>query len=405
MNLSGKKILLGVSGSIAAYKAVVLLRSLQKQGAIVRVIMSRRATEFVSPLTFEAISHHPVYTDNSSNQSWNNHIELSLWADLYVIAPATANTLAKLAAGLADDMLTACYLTARCPVFLAPAMDADMWHHPATQNNVQILAKRSVSILPVGYGEMASGLVGEGRMAEPEEIVSFLSLRETGKNGNLENKKIMITAGPTYEAIDPVRFIGNASSGKMGIALADALSELGAEVYLILGPTHLKPSHPKVKLIPVKSALEMSKEAHDLHSQSDICIFAAAVADYRPAHPANEKIKKTGNSLQLTLIKNPDIALELGKLKKKSQLHIGFALETDDGVDFAKEKLIKKNFDLIILNSLQDQGAGFGGDTNKTSFYFRNNKSRKFVLKSKQEVARDIIQAIREMIKIKNKNL
>ncbi len=405
MNLSGKKILLGVSGSIAAYKAVILLRSLQKKGAQIRVIMTPRATEFVTPLTFEALTHHPVFTENSKNQSWNNHIELGLWADLYLIAPATANTLAKMAQGLTDDMVTACYLSSRCPVFVSPAMDVDMWHHPATQTNIRVLQSRSVAILPVGYGELASGLVGEGRMSEPEEIVNYLENHHEVKFKSLDGKKIMITAGPTYEAIDPVRFIGNASSGKMGIALADALANEGAAVDLILGPTHLKPTHPGIHIIAITTAIEMSVAAHRLHIKSDICIFAAAVADYRPSHPAEEKIKKSGDQLELILVKNPDIAYELGKLKKHSQLHIGFALETSEGEDFAKEKLVRKNFDLIVLNSLQDQGAGFGGDTNKTSFYYPNNKSRKFGLKSKQEVAQDIIEAILELLESKNKQL
>lgn len=399
MNLSGKKILLGVSGSIAAYKAIFLLRLFQKQGATVRVVMTHRAAGFIAPLSFEALTHHTVYIDNSSNQSWNNHIELSLWADLFVIAPATANTIAKLAHGMADDMLSACYLAARCPVLIAPAMDVDMWHHAATVDNLKILVSRGVTVVPVGYGELASGLTGEGRMAEPEEIISFIIGSNNETKSKLSGKKIIVTAGPTYEAIDPVRFIGNASSGKMGIAIADVLADLGATVNLILGPSHLKPLNPGIKIFSVLTAMEMSKIAHELHPNADISIFAAAVADYRPAQVAKEKIKKSGDHLTISLIKNPDIAYELGQLKKKDQLHIGFALESTEGVSYAKEKLKKKNFDLIVLNSLQDAGAGFGGDTNKTSFYFRNNKSRKFGLKSKQEVASDIVDAILELIK------
>jgi phosphopantothenoylcysteine decarboxylase/phosphopantothenate--cysteine ligase len=404
MNLSGKKILLGVSGSIAAYKAVILLRALQKKGAIVRVIMTPRAGDFVSALTFEALTHHPVFTDTSKNQSWNNHIELSLWADLYLIAPATANTLAKMAQGMADDMLTACYLSARCPVMVSPAMDVDMWHHPATQANISTLVKRSVFILPVGYGELASGLIGEGRMSEPEDIVRYLEKHDSADLHLLVDKKVMVTAGPTHEAIDPVRYISNASTGKMGIALADTLAKAGAAVELILGPTHLRPSHPAVKVIAVKSAAEMSEVAHRLHLHSQICLFAAAVADYRPAHPEPDKIKKSGDHLELILVKNPDIAFELGQLKRPDQIHVGFALESTEGVEFAKEKRVKKNFDLIVLNSLQDEGAGFGGDTNKTTFFYGNNKSRKFGLKSKQEVAQDIVLVIHELLELKNMN-
>jgi phosphopantothenoylcysteine decarboxylase / phosphopantothenate---cysteine ligase len=400
-DLEGKKILLAVSGSIAAYKSVYLLRALQKSGAGVRVIMTQKATDFVSPLSFEAISHYPVYWDTSSQQSWNNHIELSLWADAFIIAPATANTIAKFTTGMANDMVSACYLASRCPVFLAPSMDVDMWHHPATRHNIHTLKSRNVFIIPVGYGSLASGLIGEGRMAEPDEIVDFLKSNLIGKTSIFKNKKVLITAGPTHEALDPVRFIGNSSTGKMGIALADTLADLDAEVTLILGPTQLTPRHEQIKIIPVTSARDMLKATAKYHSKADVVIFSAAVADYRPASASKEKIKKTSDEFQIQLIKNPDIAYEMGLLKNKQQVHVGFALESTAGEDYAKEKLKKKNFDMVVLNSLTDPGAGFAGDTNKATFYFKNNKSKKFELKSKIEVARDIVQAIELLIKDK----
>lgn len=393
-DLSGKKILLGVSGSIAAYKSVFLVRSLQKQGAEVRVVMTAKAITFVTPLTFEAITHHPVYWNTSDQQSWNNHIELSLWADAFLIAPATANTIAKIAHGMAEDMLTACHLAARCPVIVAPSMDMDMWHHAATKQNVKTLTEREVKIVPVGDGYLASGLTGEGRMAEPEEIVAYLATYIFKKSYSFSKKHVLITAGPTYESIDPVRYIGNASSGKMGIALADSMADQGAQVTLVLGPSSLMPASPRVEVIRVRSALDMLHATSTHHATADICIFAAAVADYRPVTTAREKIKKTGNELDLKLIKNPDIAYELGKVKKPDQIHVGFALESTSGEAYAKAKLKKKNFDMVVLNSLLDPGAGFGGDTNKTTFFFKNNKSRKFKLKAKSAVAEDILQAI-----------
>ncbi|MEO5582132.1 MAG: bifunctional phosphopantothenoylcysteine decarboxylase/phosphopantothenate--cysteine ligase CoaBC [Saprospiraceae bacterium] len=400
-DLEGKKILLGVSGSIAAYKSVYLLRALQKSGAEVRVIMTQKASDFVSPLSFEAISHYPVYWDTSSQQSWNNHIALSLWADAFIVAPATANTIAKFTTGMANDMVSACYLASRCPVYLAPSMDVDMWHHPATRSNINILQSRSVYIIPVGYGPLASGLTGEGRMAEPDEIVEFLKLNLLAKTSILKNKKVLITAGPTHEAIDPVRFIGNSSTGKMGIALAEALANLDAEVTLILGPTQLTPGNEKIKVIHVTSARDMLKATSKYHTKADVAIFSAAVADYRPGTISPEKIKKTPDEINLSLIKNPDIAYEMGRRKNKHQIHIGFALESTTGEEYAKEKLKKKKFDLVVLNSLTDPGAGFAGDTNKATFYFKNNKSKKFELKSKMEVAHDIIETIELLIKEK----
>jgi phosphopantothenoylcysteine decarboxylase/phosphopantothenate--cysteine ligase len=406
-DLNGKKILLGVSGSIAAYKAVFLLRALQKKGAIVRVILTPTATEFVSPLTFESISHYPVYSNTSAQQSWNNHIELSLWADLFVIAPATANTIAKFAHGLVTDMLSACYLAARCPVCIAPSMDVDMWHHQATQSNIKLLHSRSVKVIPVGYGALASGLTGEGRMAEPDEIVEFISKVinhhiSSDHKTLIQGKNVMITAGPTHEAIDPVRFIGNSSTGKMGIAIAESMAAHGANVVLILGPTLLTPvASDAIKVIHVKSASEMLEASTKAHPSADISIFSAAVADYRPIHAAREKIKKTGDTLEIKLVKNPDIAYQLGLVKRKNQIHIGFALESTSGEEYAKEKLKKKNFDLVVLNSLQDKGAGFAGDHNKTTFFFKNNKSKKFELKPKSAVALDIIMAVEQLLKEK----
>lgn len=403
-DLKGKKILLGVSGSIAAYKAVFLLRTFQKSGATVRVIMTPSAADFVSPLTFESISHHPVYCNTSNQQSWNNHIELSLWADVYVIAPATANTIAKFAAGLADDMISACYLAARCPVYVAPSMDVDMWHHQATQHNIQLLRSRSVLVIPVGYGALASGLTGEGRMAEPDEIVEFVAkaLNKTASTGKslLQGKTVLITAGPTHEALDPVRFIGNSSTGKMGIAIAESMAAKGAKVILILGPTMLAPvTSDAIHVIHVKSAIEMLEATSQAHRAADISVFSAAVADYRPLQAAPEKIKKTGDTLEIKLVRNPDIAYEMGLLKRRDQIHVGFALESTSGEDYAKEKLKKKNFDIIVLNSLKDKGAGFAGDHNKTTFFFKNNKSKKFELKPKSAVALDIIQAIELLLK------
>ncbi len=398
--LTNKKILLGVSGSIAAYKSVFLLRLLQKEGADVKIILSSHAADFIAPLTFESISHHPVYSSVSTNHSWNNHVDLGLWADVFVIAPASAHTISRLAHGMADDMISVCYLSARCPVIIAPSMDVDMWHHAATKANIQVLKSRNVKQIPVGYGELASGLIGEGRMAEPEDILQYLVSFLNTVPKFFIGKKVIITAGPTYENIDPVRFIGNASSGKMGIAIADRFAEMGAAVNLILGPGSLLPKHQDVQVTHVHSAAEMFQAALQLHPGSDISIFAAAVADYRPEQIAVEKIKKLGETMQIKLVKNPDIALELGKLKKPGQLHIGFALESTSGEVYAKEKLAKKNFDMIVLNSLRDQGAGFAGENNKTTFFFKNNKSQKFELKPKSDVAVDIVDAIMELIKV-----
>lgn len=396
-NLTGKKILLGITGSIAAYKSAFLARLFIKAGAEVQVLMTKAGVEFISPLTLATLSKRHVYTDISSEESWNNHVELGLWADAMVIAPLTASSLARMACGISDNIITAAYLSARCPVFFAPAMDLDMWRHPATQANVQRLQDFGNHLIPVGRGELASGLVGEGRMAEPEEIVAYLQ-RFWDKGQSLAGKKILITAGPTYEAIDPVRFIGNRSSGKMGIALADAAARRGAQVTLVLGPSSLSPRESSVQSVPVQSAEDMLAAARNAFKDADITILAAAVADYRPRETASHKIKKTGDTLKLELVKNPDIAATLGQEKKKGQLIVGFALETENEMDNAREKLQKKNFDLIVLNSLQDKGAGFHYDTNKITILGKDNKIRNFELKPKQAVAEDILDEVEALL-------
>lgn len=389
-------IILGISGSIAAYKAAFLTRLLVKQGANVQVIMTESATSFIPALTLSTLSKRPVYTEVVSESSWNNHVELGLWADALLIAPATANTLAKLANGLCDNMLSAVYLSARCPVFVAPAMDVDMWKHPATQSNIQRLAAHGVHIIPVGFGELASGLVGDGRMAEPEEIVAFLQkrLEKRLEKPVLLGKRALVTAGPTYESLDPVRFLGNHSTGKMGIALAEVLAEEGAIVTLVLGPTDLRPQHPGITVVPVQSAAEMYAACAQVFAQTDIAVLAAAVADYRPASVSDIKIKKKDDDLNLALVRTIDIAATLGAEKKSGQMMVGFALETNDESTHARQKMTRKNFDFIVLNSMRDSGAGFGHNTNKISILRRDGTQENFPLKSKKEVARDIVAEI-----------
>ncbi len=397
-DLTGKKILLGVTGSIAAYKSAFLTRLLLKSGAEVQVLMTRAATDFISPLTLSTLSKKPVHTDISSEGSWNSHVEMGLWADAMVVAPLTAASLARMAYGLSDNVITATYLSARCPVFFAPAMDLDMWQHPATLENISRLQRFGNHLIPVGHGELASGLIGEGRMAEPEEIVAHLH-NFWARDLSLAGKKILITAGPTYEPIDPVRFIGNRSSGKMGVALADAAARRGAAVVLILGPSRLSPRESSVRAIAVQTAEEMHRAALAEFDDADIGILAAAVADYRPQQISELKIKKTGDTLQLNLVKNPDIAASLGSKKRPGQLLIGFALETDDEMANARQKLEKKNFDFIVLNSLQDKGAGFNYDTNKVTILGKRNKISKFELKSKMAVAEDILDEAEALLK------
>ncbi len=391
--LDGKKILVGVSGSIAAYKAAMLVRLLVKQGAEVQVLMTAAAKGFISPLTLSTLSRRPVFSEVSSEEGWNNHVDLGLWADAYVIAPATANTLAQMARGLCDNMVTAVYLSARCPVLFAPAMDLDMWTHPATRSNVESLQSYGNRLIPVGHGELASGLIGEGRMAEPEEILDHLEVLFQ-IHEPLQGKKVLITAGPTHEALDPVRFLGNRSSGKMGLALAREARRLGAEVDLILGPVTLPIDAPGVSVHRVESAREMADQALALFSQCQIGILAAAVADYRPAETQSKKIKSQDEEWTLRLVRNPDIAASLGERKGADQILVGFALETQDGIEHARAKLKKKKLDLIVLNTLEDEGAGFGHDTNKVTLIAARGEVRGFDLKTKQEVARDILAEI-----------
>jgi phosphopantothenoylcysteine decarboxylase/phosphopantothenate--cysteine ligase len=393
--LAGKKVLLGVSGSIAAYKSALLTRLLVKEGAEVKVILTPAAKDFITPLTLSTLSKNPVLSEFvADNQGlWNNHVELGLWADVFIIAPASAHTLAKMSHGFCDNLLLAVYLSARCPVFFAPAMDLDMWQHPATQQNVQRLRSFGNQLIEPAHGELASGLTGTGRMAEPEEILEVLKKHFT-TSLELKDKKSLVTAGPTHEAIDPVRFIGNSSSGKMGFAIAEELANRGSEVILITGPTHLTSAHPNIQTVRVTSADDMHQASVKYFSESDITVLCAAVADYKPAMVAGQKIKKKENGLTLELVKTPDIAAELGKQKKKHQVVVGFALETENEKTNAEAKLASKNFDLIVLNSLNDAGAGFGFDTNKITIFDKNKQAAEFNLKTKKEAARDIVNAI-----------
>lgn len=393
MKLQGKKVLLGITGSIAAYKSAVLARLLKKQGADVKVIMTNAAKEFISELTISVLTKHKVESKLFSEGAWNNHVELGLWADVMIIAPCTATTLSKMANGLSDNMLVASYLSAKCPVFIAPAMDLDMWVHPSTKANLDRLSSYGNSIIDVGHGELASGLHGDGRMAEPEAITDLL-IQHFNSQNDLAGKKVLVTAGPTYEHLDPVRFIGNKSTGKMGIAIVNELQSRGAEVHLVLGPSNLSPKSKQVQVYPVTSADEMHDQSLALFPKIDIAILAAAVADYRPKDVSDMKIKKKSDDMSITLIKNPDIAKSLGKLKTNKQITVGFALETNNAFENAKSKVERKNFDFIVLNSLEDKGAGFGVDTNKVSFIFSNGKSKSFALKSKSLVAKDIVDEL-----------
>ena len=394
--LSGKKILLGVSGGIAAYKTANLVRLFIKAGAQVQVVMSPASLHFVTPLTLATLSKNPVYStfynEEEATGEWNNHVELGLWADLMLVAPATANTLSKMANGNCDNLLIATYLSAKCPVYFAPAMDLDMYKHPSTLDSFHKLKSFGNIIIPAESGELASGLSGEGRMAEPENIVAFLE-NDLLEKLPLKGKKILITAGPTYEAIDPVRFIGNHSSGKMGFDIANEAANKGAEVILVSGPTHLNVQHSSIKLIRVTSAQDMYDACHEYYNNVDVAITAAAVADYRPKNVADQKIKKNEATFSIELEKTKDILASLGEQKKK-QFLIGFALETENEIEHAKQKIQKKNLDLIVLNSLNDKGAGFGMPTNKVTFISKDFTIEPKELKSKEAVAQDIINKV-----------
>ena len=397
--LNGKNVLLAVTGSIAAYKSAFIIRELITKGAHVRLIMTESACEFITPLTLSTLAKSPVIKDfvkDDDTGEWNNHVDLGIWADLMLIAPATANTMAKLVTGHADSFLLATYLSAKCPVFVAPAMDLDMYKHPSTQENIQKLIERKVGIIYPESGELASGLIGEGRLAEPENIIEHINQYLLGK-ASLKGKKVLISAGPTYEAIDPVRFIGNHSSGKMGFSLSKIAIERGAEVTLVSGPVDLDTPHG-VNRIDVKSAHQMFNEMKAAYNSVDIVIMAAAVADYTIVNPEDEKIKKKDQSFEIKLEKTIDILKYLGE-NKQGQILVGFALETENELSNAKEKLRKKNLDAIILNSLKDKGAGFGTDTNKITIIPQNNKIVSFELKEKLKVAEDILDFIEGLIK------
>lgn len=394
--LQGKKVLLGVCGSIAAYKAAHLIRLLTKSGAEVRVIMTASASDFITPLTLSTLSNYPVsseFTHDKASGLWNSHVEMGLWADLFIIAPASANSLAKAAQGICDNYLQAVYLSARCPVWWAPAMDLDMWQHPSTQTNIQKLQSYGNRILDPGTGPLASGLEGKGRMMEPEQIAEVVQ-QYFNVSGKLAGKKIIVTAGPTYEPIDPVRFIGNRSSGKMGYAIAEELAHEGAEVYLISGPSQVKSVHKGIVLHQVESAAQMKDQVLQYFDQCDAAIFSAAVADYTPETVADQKIKKKEDRFAIEVVKTIDIAAACGAKKKSGQFLVGFALETEHEEANALKKMFSKKQDMIVLNSLRDPGAGFSGDTNKISIYTSSGEKVAFGLKSKNEVAKDIVQKI-----------
>lgn len=399
--LKNKKILLGVCGSIAAYKSAILVRLLVKEGAIVRVVMTQAAKDFITPLTLSTLSKNAVEQEfyNPETGEWANHVELGLWADVFLIAPATANEIAKMANGLCDNLLSAIYLSARCAVVFCPAMDVDMYKHPSVKTNLQKLQSVGNFVFEAEHGELASGLVGVGRMAEPEHIIENLVLNFTEKQ-TFAGKNILITAGPTQEALDPVRYISNHSSGKMGIAIAQSFAKKGGIVTLVVGKIDLNlvEKHDNLHVISISSADEMYQACKTYFDTTSIAVFAAAVADYKPKQTATKKIKKNEESFVIELTKNIDIAFEFGKIKKENQLSIGFALETDNELENAQAKLTKKNFDLVVLNSMQDAGATFGHDTNKITIISKHNPPKTFDLKSKNKVAEDIVNEIENII-------
>ena len=397
MSLENKKIIIGITGGIAAYKINYLVRDFVKAGAEVRIVMTKPTEDFVSPLTLSTLSRNKVYTDfYDENKTWNNHVELALWADVMLIAPCTANTLAKIANGICDNFLMAVYMSAKCPVIIAPAMDLDMYAHPAVTRNLNIIESFGHKIIPAEYGELASGLIGQGRLAEPETIFRTVGNEFTNTDATFAGKKILITAGPTYENIDPVRFIGNHSSGKMGFDLAKEAAKRGAEVTLISGPSSQKTDDKNIKVYRVTSAQEMFDEVFKHYENTDIAIMSAAVADYTPKVKATEKIKKNEQELTIELIKNKDILRTMGE-KKTHQFLVGFALETQNEEENAKGKLVKKNLDMIVLNSLRDEGAGFANATNKIKI-FTPTEEQSFTLKSKEEVACDILNFIAQKL-------
>ena len=397
MNLQGKRILVGVTGSIAAYKTAILTRLLIKSGAEVQLVATTSALDFITPLTLATLSKRPVLSDffEKNSGQWNNHVELGLWADLFLVAPLSANTLSKFAQGACDNLLTATYLSCRCPVMLAPAMDLDMYQHPSVRANLEKLASFGNVLLDAETGELASGLSGQGRMMEPEHILERV-LHFFNFNKEFNGKKVLITLGPTQEALDPVRFLSNHSSGKMGFALAQAFQASGAMVHVVAGPVALKLEEGGFQVQRVTTASEMFEATQDLHEQMDVVVFAAAVADFRPESPATQKIKKQGEELPLRLVPNVDIAFELGKIKKEGQIHVGFALETEQEEAHAKAKLVRKNFDLIVLNSATEEGVGFKHDTNKVRIFHKNGKDLETALLPKLEIAGLIVEEVKK---------
>ena len=401
MELTGKHIILGVTGSIAAYKAVYLLRLLVKEGADVQVIMTPSAKEFVGPVTFSALSGKPVLSEFFSTEAgdWNSHVEMGVSADLMLIAPVTASSLGKMAHGIADNLLITTYLSARCPIVLAPAMDLDMYAHPSTRHNLQLLKETGSIVIEPGSGELASGLEGKGRMEEPEEILDFLrQLNISSSKKKLLNKKVLVTAGPTHENIDPVRFIGNHSSGKMGYAIAEAFAAEGAKVFLVSGPVSINTEVKEIDIMRVTSAADMFSACEELIDSVDVAVFNAAVADFTPVENFGKKVKRGKELWSIQLEPTRDIAGELGKRKSPNQLFVGFALETEQGVEYAQEKMQKKNMDLMVLNSLQDKGAGFGTDTNRVTMMDRAGKMERYELKPKTQVATDLVDRVINMI-------
>ena len=392
-----KKILVGITGSIAAYKSILLTRLLVKAGAEVKIVMTPSAKDFVTPLTLSTLSKNPVVTELFTDDSWSNHVNLGRWADVMVIAPLSCNSLAKMANGFCDNMLLATYLSATCPVVVAPAMDEDMWHHPTTKQNLEKLESFGNKVIPVEKGELASGLYGDGRMAEPETIVQFID-DHFFLNHDLQGRKALVTAGPTFEPIDPVRFIGNHSSGKMGIAICEELAKRGAEVHLVLGPSNIKVSHQGIKVHKVQTAEEMYDTAIKLFPATDISIMSAAVADYTPVTKSMEKIKKGSETVTVELTKTKDILKTLGEKKYNGQILVGFALETTNEREYAISKLKTKNADIVVLNSLNDEGAGFGHDTNKVTIFEKNGRELGYERKPKQQVAKDIVDRIVNML-------